>query len=156
MNDAWPDKIIRAVGSPASLVAHTVAFAVALGAIAFGADRDTVLLVLTTVVSLEAIYLSILIQMALNRQAAAIAAVEEDVHEIQEDVEDIGEDVGEIQEDVEEIQKDVDEIQEDVEGIEEEIVEDEAAAPGPANTLEEIEADITRLAERVAALRRAK
>jgi septal ring factor EnvC (AmiA/AmiB activator) len=151
---AWPDKVIRWVGSVPSLIAHTLVFAAALLAIAGGFEAATVMLVLTTAVSLEAIYLSILIQMALNRQAAAIAAVEEDVHEIQEDVEDIGEDVGEIQEDVEEIQKDVDEIQEDVDEIQDEIVDDAAAPSAPAAPLDEIEADIARLAARVAALRK--
>lgn len=118
--DAWPEKLTRAVGSPASLVAHTVVFALALLAIVFGAERDTVMLVLTTAVSLEAIYLAIFIQMAVNRQAAALAKVEEDIDEIQEDVEDIGEDVEEIQEDVEEIQEDVEEIHDDVEEMQEE------------------------------------
>lgn len=166
MDAEWPDKVIRWVGSVPSLVAHTAIFAAALLAIAGGLEAATVMLVLTTAVSLEAIYLSILIQMALNRQSAALAAVEEDVHEIQEDVEGIGEDVDEIQKDVDEIQEDVGEIQEDVEGIEKdvdeiqkdvdeiqgEIVEEApAAAPTP---LDEIEADIARLAERVAALRR--
>lgn len=168
MNAAWPDKVIRWVGSVPSLVAHTVVFAGALLAIAVGYEAGSVMLVLTTAVSLEAIYLSILIQMALNRQAAALAAVEEDVHEIQEDVEGIGEDVDEIQKDVDEIQEDVGEIQEDVEGIEKDVDEiqkdvdeiqeeiiDEGAA-SPATPLEEIEADIARLAERVAALRRGR
>lgn len=156
MNAAWPDKVIRWVGSVPSLVTHTAIFAAALLAIAGGYEAASVMLVLTTAVSLEAIYLSILIQMALNRQSAALAAVEEDVAEIQEDVEDIGEDVGEIQEDVEEIQKDVDEIQEDVDEIQDEIVEDEAPAPAAAQPLDEIEADIARLAARVAALRRGR
>jgi septal ring factor EnvC (AmiA/AmiB activator) len=154
MKTAWPDKVIRAIGSVGSLVAHTAIFAGALILIAAGFEAATVMLVLTTAVSLEAIYLSILIQMALNRQSAALAAVEEDVAEIQEDVEDIGEDVGEIQEDVEEIQKDVDEIQEDVDEIQDEIVEDDAAEGAAAQPLDEIEADIARLAARVASLRR--
>lgn len=161
MNAAWPDKVIRAVGSAGSLAVHTAAFAGALALIAAGFEAATVMLVLTTAVSLEAIYLSILIQMAINRQSAALAAVEEDVHEIQEDVEEIGEDVGEIQKDVgeiqgdvDEIQKDVDEIQEDVDEIQEEIVEEDAAPSSGAPSLEEIEADISRLAQRVAALRR--
>jgi hypothetical protein len=41
-----------------------------------------VLLVLTTLVSLEAIYLSIFIQMAVNRTAQSIKEVEEDFEEI--------------------------------------------------------------------------
>jgi peptidoglycan hydrolase CwlO-like protein len=177
MNAAWPDKVIRAVGSTGSLLAHTAVFAGSLVLILAGFEAATVMLVLTTAVSLEAIYLSILIQMALNRQAAALAAVQEDVDEIQEDVEEIGvdvdeiqkdvdeiqedveeigEDVGEIQKDVDEIQKDVDEIQEDVDEIQEEVVEDDSASTEPTPSIDEIEADIARLADRVAALRRAR
>ena len=66
---------------------------------------DKVMLVLTTIVSLEAIYLSIFIQMTVNKHG--------------EELEDVSLDIDEIQEDVDEIQKDVDEIQEDVEDIEE-------------------------------------
>lgn len=71
------------------------------------------LLVLTTLVSLEAIYLAIFIQMSINQTTESLEVVEHDIDEIQEDID-------EIQEDVDEIQEDVDEIQEDVEGITEE------------------------------------
>lgn len=102
------------VGSPASLVAHTAAF---LAAFALGgfrvADWDTVLLVLTTIVSLEAIYLSIFIQMSVNRNTASLREVESDIDEIQEDIEEITEDVEEITEDVGELQEDVEEMTED-------------------------------------------
>lgn len=70
-------------------------------------------------VSLEAIYLSIFIQMSVNRQAHKLHAVSKDVEEIQEDVEEIQEDVDEIQHDVDEIQEDVEDIGEDVEEIQE-------------------------------------
>ena len=73
---------------------------------------DRMLLVLTTLVSLEAIYLAIFIQMSLNFTRESLAEVEIDVDEIQKDVD-------EIQHDVDEIQHDVDEIQEDIEDIEE-------------------------------------
>lgn len=66
---------------------------------------DRMLLLLTTVVSLEAIYLSIFIQMSLNFTRESLAEVEEDIDEIQEDVGEIQEDVDEIQEDVEEIEE---------------------------------------------------
>jgi len=79
-----------------------------------GVDWDEILLVLTTVVSLEAIYLAIFIQMSVNRSVESLQEVGQDVEEIQKDVDEIQKDVDEIQEDVDEIQKDVDEIQEDV------------------------------------------
>jgi peptidoglycan hydrolase CwlO-like protein len=82
-----------------------------LGLRIFGISSEDVLLILTTVVSLEAIYLSIFIQMTVNQHA--------------EELEEVSEDIGEIQEDVDEIQKDVDEIQEDVEDIQGEIIDEE-------------------------------
>jgi peptidoglycan hydrolase CwlO-like protein len=107
--------VTRWVGSIQSVFVHTVLFvgsfaAVAAGLIAF----DRMLLVLTTLVSLEAIYLSIFIQMSLNFTRESLAEVEQDVDEIQEDIDEIQEDVGEIQEDVDEIQEDVGEIQEEI------------------------------------------
>lgn len=108
------------VGSIWSLIVHTILFIGAFILVLLGIDIDRVLLVLTTLVSLEAIYLAIFIQMSVNHQAKALANVEKDIDEIQEDVEEISHDVEEIQEDVEEIQEDIDEIQEDVEDITEE------------------------------------
>jgi len=102
------------VGSPASVVVHTgfFVFSFFLG-LAGLASWDRVLLVLTTLVSLEAIYLAIFIQMSVNRQAAELAEVSEDIDEIQEDIDEIQEDVDEIQEDVEDISEDVEEMSED-------------------------------------------
>ena len=75
------------------------------------------LLVLTTVVSLEAIYLAIFIQMSVNKSHEHIEDLKEDVTEIQEDIEYIQEDIEEISEDIDEIQEDIDEIQEDIDEI---------------------------------------
>lgn len=101
----------RFVGSPISIVLHSVLF---LGSFSLGyfgiVTWDRMLLVLTTIVSLEAIYLSIFIQMSLNYANKTIEAVEEDIDEIQRDVDEIQKDVDEIQEDVDEIQEDVEEI----------------------------------------------
>jgi uncharacterized membrane protein len=133
----------RWIGSTPSLLVHTGMFLFAFLFYFWGFDINTVLLVLTTVVSLEAIYLSIFIQMSVNRQARRLHAVARDVEDIQEDVEEIQEDVEEIQEDVEgiekdvdEIQKDVDEIQEDVEEIQEE--EEEESSKGGTNKTDEV------------------
>lgn len=110
----------RWIGSTSSLLVHTALFFFAFLFYFWGFDINTVLLVLTTIVSLEAIYLAIFIQMTVNRQGRRLRAVARDVEEIQEDVEEIQEDVEGIEKDVDEIQKDVDEIQEDVEEIQEE------------------------------------
>lgn len=112
------ESLTKWVGSPASIVTHTVLFAAAFAAAALGIiSFDRMLLILTTVVSLEAIYLAIFIQMTINHQAAVIAEVESDIDEIQEDIEDIQEDVEEIGEDVEELGEDVEEISEDVDEL---------------------------------------
>ena len=100
--------ITRAVGSPLSILIHSILFLGSFGLAAWGfLDFDRMLLILTTIVSLEAIYLAIFIQMTINYQSQSIAEVQEDVEEIQEDVEEISEDMGELQEDVEEISEDV-------------------------------------------------
>ena len=115
--------IIKVVGSIWSIIIHTVIFIGAFSLVFFGIKLELVLLVLTTILSLEAIYLSIFIQMTVNRNTRAIEATQKDIDEIQEDVEEIAEDVEEIAEDVEEIQEDVEEIAEDVEEIQEDVEE---------------------------------
>lgn len=107
-------KATRWIGSTSSLIIHTFIFIGAFMLVAFGFPLDRVLLVLTTVVSLEAIYLSIFIQMSVNRSERRLYMVSQEVHEIQEDVEQIEKDVDEIQEDIEQIEKDVDEISEEI------------------------------------------
>lgn len=113
--------VTQGIGSITSVIIHTVLFIGAFTLVLLGIDLDRVLLVLTTIVSLEAIYLSIFIQMSVNYQGRALASVEKEIDEIAEDVEGIAEDVEEIAEDVDGIQKDVDEIQEDVEEIAEDV-----------------------------------
>ncbi len=130
-------KISSWIGSIQSLLLHTFIFVVSFGLVLFGVAFERVLLTLTTILSLEAIYLSIFIQMSVNRNQKSleitqqdveeiqkdVEGISEDIEEIQEDVEEISEDIEEIQEDVDEIQKDVDEIQEDVEEISEDVEE---------------------------------
>ncbi|MEO5646011.1 MAG: hypothetical protein ABIO57_03005 [Candidatus Paceibacterota bacterium] len=123
------------LGSTSSLIFHTILFIVSGSLPFFGVPFESVLLVVTTAVSLEAIYMNIFIQMAVNKNTADIEEIQEDVDEIQEDIEEIGEDVDEIQKDVDEIQedvegieKDVDEIQKDVDEIQEDIEEDQEEA----------------------------
>ncbi|MCH5598786.1 DUF1003 domain-containing protein [Niabella ginsengisoli] len=114
----------RWIGSTASLLVHTVLFIIAFALpLLHILSFDKMLLVLTTIVSLEAIYLAIFIQMSVNKNSEDIEEIQEYVEEIQEDIEEIQEDVDEIQEDVEEIQEDVEEIQEDVEEIQEDVEE---------------------------------
>jgi uncharacterized membrane protein len=146
----------RWIGSTNSILVHTTIFIIAFVLYFFGIAIDKILLVLTTIVSLEAIYLSIFIQMSVNRQARKLHAVARDVDEIQEDVEDIQEDVEEIEKDVDEIQKDVDEIQEDVEDIQEEDEADEKDEIKEDETLDRIEKTLGVLISEIAELKKEK
>ena len=135
--------LTRAVGSVGSIVIHTLLFigsflAVSLGIIEF----DRMLLVLTTIVSLEAIYLAIFIQMTVNHQAVTIAEVEQDIDEIQEDID--------------EIQEDVEEMSEDVEHIEKSEIEDEHHKSEQRHALQGIETTLRKLAEDVERLKVAR
>lgn len=101
-------KATESIGTPISIVIHTLAFIGIFALWLFGVKIDQILLILTTAVSLEAIYLAIFIQMTVNRNTASLEAVEEDIDELQEDVEDITEDVEDLQEDdIEEDKKEV-------------------------------------------------
>jgi len=88
----------RWIGTPYSLILHTLLFTGAFLAIKFGASLDDVLLILTTAVSLEAIYLAILIQITVNRNTESLEEVEENLEDIQEDVKGLEEDIEDIQE----------------------------------------------------------
>ena len=104
------DSFITWIGSIPSLITHTLVFAAFfVAALMRLVAWDQMLLVLTTLLSLEAIYLAIFIQMSVNRQAASLKEVEADVDAIQENVEDLKEDVGDIQQDMVEITDDADE-----------------------------------------------
>lgn len=145
--------ITRWVGSPASIILHTTLF-IGSFALAFSdvITFDRMLLILTTIVSLEAIYLSIFIQMTLNYTTESIEDVAEDIDEMQEDVEEIQEDIDEIQEDVDELQEDVEEISEDVEDITEEDKADDARDEADRKTLVEIQSDLQKLMQDISKL----
>ncbi len=122
-------QITKRIGSPTSIIVHTFIF---IGIFAlhplFSWSFDKILLVLTTLVSLEAIYLAIFIQMSVNQNTLRLSKVSEDVVEIQEDVGEIQEDVEEITEDVGGLEENIKELSHDVEGITEELEEDEMLA----------------------------
>jgi len=147
------DKATRWIGSTKSLIVHTIIFSIVLILPFFGVKLDMVLLVLTTFLSLEAIYLAIFIQMTVNKNTKDIEEIQEDVEEIQEDVEEIQEDVDEIQEDVDEIQEDVDEIQKDVdeiqEDIEEDVEEDQTQESKDNDALAAIQSTLAKLSQEI-------
>lgn len=107
----FEEKISKSIGSVTSLYIHTAIFILSFLLIILGVSTEIVLLTLTTLVSLEAIYLSILIQIAVNKNTESLEEVEEDLDEIQEDLDEIADDVEDIQEDIDEIEEEVDEIE---------------------------------------------
>ena len=139
--------ITRWIGSTVSVVLHTILFIISfilpyLGLVSF----ERMLLVLTTIVSLEAIYLSIFIQMSINMN-------NQNIEIIQEDIEELGEDIEELGEDIEEMQKDVDEIQEDVVEIHEETKEEEINDKKEAEILLSIQATLIHLQKEIEQLK---
>ena len=139
----------RWVGSTQSLIVHTALFIGVFSLSFFGVPIERILIAITTIVSYEAIYLSIFIQMTVNRNTSRLRAVSKDIEEIQEDVEDIQEDVDEIQKDVDEIQKDVDEIQEDVDEIQEDVDEIEKD-----ELLRRVESSLAQLMKEISELKK--
>lgn len=108
------DNIMWWMGSIPSLIVHSIVFLTAFLLPLFGIVAvDKMLLVLTTVLSLEAIYLAIFIQMSVNRSQEHIEDIREDIEEIQDDIEEISEDIEEISEDIDDIQEDIEDIAEE-------------------------------------------
>ena len=101
-----PLKLTDWIGSVWSLVFHTLFFAAMFALYLFNIEFNTILLVLTTLVSLEAIYLAIFIQMTVNRNTQSLVEVEENIDEIAEDVEGMEKDIDEIQEDIDKLEED--------------------------------------------------
>jgi len=131
--------ITKWIGSVQSLVTHSVFFIAAFAASIFGfASWTAMLLIVTTIVSLEAIYLAIFIQMTVNRHTHELREVSEDVEDIQEDLE-------EISEDVEGLGENVEEIQEDIEEMTEEEQQEELRKKKQTVTLDRLTADIKTL-----------
>ncbi|MFZ2192868.1 MAG: hypothetical protein WAV31_01375 [Candidatus Moraniibacteriota bacterium] len=95
--------LTNSIGSPISIIVHSFFFVGIFSLELFGFSFDKIMLILTTVVSLEAIYLAIFIQMTVNRHAQELSEISEDVEDISEDVEEISKDIDDIQEDVEDL-----------------------------------------------------
>lgn len=166
------ERIVASVGSTHSLIFHSIAFAAFFLLAIFNIlSWELMLLVLTTILSLEAIYLAIFIQITVNKHTQSLKDVEEDIDEISEDIEELGEDMDEIQEDLEEISEDIeeisedmDEIQEDIEEMNEEEGESTAVAtpkakgkkPTKAQTLDQLTRDVARVLADLEALKGGK
>lgn len=83
--DRLSDSVTEWMGSTASILIHTLLFIGFFSLRMFGISLEDVLLILTTIVSLEAIYLAIFIQRSVNKQTvrleAAISKIEQNVTE---------------------------------------------------------------------------
>ena len=83
--DRFSDSVTEWMGSTESILIHTLLFAGFFSLRLFGISLEDVLLILTTIVSLEAIYLAIFIQRSVNKQTirleAAISKIEYNVTE---------------------------------------------------------------------------
>ncbi len=86
--------LIRWVGSPISLVVHTLFF-VSIFVVGFSGliSPDYVFALTTNILSIEAIYLAIFIQMTVNKHSEELKEVSKDLEDIQESVDDIQENV---------------------------------------------------------------
>lgn len=134
-----PVKITDWIGSTSSILIHSIFFIGVFTLRLFGYTTNDILLILTTAVSLEAIYLAIFIQMTVNRNTQSLEEVEEDIEEISEEVTDM--------------EKDIDLIQEDIDKLEEDNKEETVAEKDTALTLSKIEDRLRTLAEDVAKLK---
>lgn len=132
-------RLTEGIGTIKSLIIHTFLFLGTLSLAFIGFNFDQILLVLTTWVSLEAIYLSIFIQMTVNRNTKSLEEVEEDIEEIQEDVEGLEDDVEEISEEIDDIQ---------AEDVKADMQEEEAKI-----TLKNIEDDLDKLMTDISSLK---
>ncbi|MBV8978001.1 MAG: DUF1003 domain-containing protein [Alphaproteobacteria bacterium] len=152
------ERLIVWIGSPASLALHSLVFAAffAVSLLKLVA-WDLMFAVLTNVVSLEAIYLAIFIQMSVNRQSASLKEVEQDVGDIQENIEELGENVEELGENVEELGENVEDLKEDVEDIQEDIgmeePDEEARARRQAEMLETLTAEVKTILQHLEAMK---
>ena len=78
-------RLVNWVGTPYSVIFHTLIF-VAVPALALlGFELSRILIIFTTWLSIEAIYLAIFIQMTVNRNTESLEDVEEDIEDIQEE-----------------------------------------------------------------------
>lgn len=79
--------LIKCIGSPFSLLVHTLLFGGFFVLRYLEFVSNAVLLVLTAIVSLEAIYLLICVQMIVKNNTKSVAQLQENIEEIQQEEE---------------------------------------------------------------------
>lgn len=85
------------LGTPLSILLHTIFFASMFSLVLFGWELQDMLLALTTALSIEAIYLALFIQMSVNRTTESLEEVEESLEDVEEDIDTIEKDIDAIQ-----------------------------------------------------------
>lgn len=158
----------EAIGTPASIIIHTVLFIISFSLYFLGIPIDEILLAVTTIVSLEAIYLALFIQLTVNKNTQSLEEVEEDIEEIAEDVEGLEGEFDEIAEDVEglegnikkmregmkDLEADIEDISEDIDKhVDENTTEDDLAHIQSNKSLKNIEKEILTLSSGILALK---
>lgn len=118
-----PVTITDWIGSTSSIIVHTIFFVGIFALYVFNVKFSDILLILTTAVSLEAIYLAIFIQMTVNRNTQSLVEVEGDIDEIEKDIDKLEEEeakddlheltttetLGRIQNDLKKLSEDIEE-----------------------------------------------
>lgn len=78
------ESVAEWIGSPISIIVHTGLFIATFLLPLIGMQFTTVLIVLTTIVSLEAIYLSIFIQISVNKHTRHLKKQSKHINHIEE------------------------------------------------------------------------
>lgn len=84
--DTASEKLTQSIGTPTSILLHTVFFMSVFSLVFFGWSFSQVLLILTTILSIEAIYLALFIQMTVNKANENIEDVEESIEDVEKDI----------------------------------------------------------------------
>jgi ABC-type multidrug transport system fused ATPase/permease subunit len=108
--DRISDKATEWIGSTGSIIFHTIFFIVIFLLYFLHISFDVIMLFLTTIVSLEAIYLSIFIQRAVNKQRETLEDVGETLEDVEESLEDVEESLEDVEESIEEDDRDDDKV----------------------------------------------
>lgn len=154
-------KLTEWVGTTQSLVVHTIFFVGIFLLPIFGIGFDEILLILTTAVSLEAIYLALFIQMTVNRNTESLEDVGEDIDEIQEDIQEFEGDFDEMQDNVEDLEtnlammhRNVEEISGDIDQIQQDDKEEDSQEEKDRKTMHNIEVHLLKLSQEMLAIKK--
>lgn len=100
--EALAKKITQWIGTTQSIILHTIFFTgMGLWFLFDASRRDHILLVLTTLVSLEAIYQMLFLQLTVNLQGVDLTQVKSSMEEVNETIEEMQESVEELTEESE-------------------------------------------------------